>query len=176
MLLCVVYCVACPLHDFFLVLFKWVPFLIVMLSFMKSLCNFQRLRDQIKTWTANSDIKDKQPLIEHRKLIETVNILEIKIKALCLGPLCFYIVDRMYSLNRDIVILCLVFGLRYKTILWPLTVSTLLLLLLLFPNLLWLLYIHVYNMYCVMSVSDIKSSLCLFYARFSDDVKKICFS
>ena len=32
----------------------------------------QRLRDQIKTWIANSDIKDKQPLIESRKLIETV--------------------------------------------------------------------------------------------------------
>lgn len=32
----------------------------------------QRLRDQIKAWHANSDIKDKEPLLEHRKLIETV--------------------------------------------------------------------------------------------------------
>ncbi|KAK4047165.1 general negative regulator of transcription subunit 5 [Microbotryomycetes sp. JL201] len=31
----------------------------------------QRLRDQIKTWAASSDIKDKQPLIDNRKLIET---------------------------------------------------------------------------------------------------------
>ncbi|KAI1841152.1 hypothetical protein JX265_000491 [Neoarthrinium moseri] len=31
----------------------------------------QRLRDQIKTWAASNDIKDKAPLIEQRKLIET---------------------------------------------------------------------------------------------------------
>lgn len=32
----------------------------------------QRLRDQIKTWAASNDIKDKAPLLDHRKLIETV--------------------------------------------------------------------------------------------------------
>ena len=32
----------------------------------------QRLRDQIKTWAAMSEIKDKKPLLDHRKLIETV--------------------------------------------------------------------------------------------------------
>ncbi|KAG7132681.1 General negative regulator of transcription subunit 3 like protein [Verticillium longisporum] len=32
----------------------------------------QRMRDQIKTWAASNDIKDKGPLLEHRKLIETV--------------------------------------------------------------------------------------------------------
>lgn len=31
----------------------------------------QRLRDQIKTWHASNDIKDKGPLLEKRKLIET---------------------------------------------------------------------------------------------------------
>ncbi|KAG9239614.1 Not1 N-terminal domain, CCR4-Not complex component-domain-containing protein [Amylocarpus encephaloides] len=31
----------------------------------------QRLRDQIKTWAAGNDIKDKGPLLENRKLIET---------------------------------------------------------------------------------------------------------
>lgn len=31
----------------------------------------QRLRDQIKTWAASSDIKDKGPLLDNRKLIET---------------------------------------------------------------------------------------------------------
>ncbi|GAA5820626.1 hypothetical protein JCM11251_003082 [Rhodosporidiobolus azoricus] len=31
----------------------------------------QRLRDQIKTWMASNDIKDKQPLVDNRKLIET---------------------------------------------------------------------------------------------------------
>ena len=32
----------------------------------------QRLRDQIKTWLQSSDIKDKKPLLDHRRLIETV--------------------------------------------------------------------------------------------------------
>ncbi|KAI0015145.1 Not1 N-terminal domain, CCR4-Not complex component-domain-containing protein [Xylariomycetidae sp. FL0641] len=31
----------------------------------------QRLRDQIKTWASSNDIKDKGPLLEHRRLIET---------------------------------------------------------------------------------------------------------
>ncbi|KAJ0164389.1 General negative regulator of transcription subunit 3 [Colletotrichum tanaceti] len=31
----------------------------------------QRQRDQIKTWAASNDIKDKAPLLEHRRLIET---------------------------------------------------------------------------------------------------------
>lgn len=35
----------------------------------------QRLRDQIKTWAASNDIKDKGPLLDHRKLIETVGHL-----------------------------------------------------------------------------------------------------
>jgi hypothetical protein len=34
----------------------------------------QRLRDQIKTWVASNDIKDKSALVENRKLIETVSI------------------------------------------------------------------------------------------------------
>lgn len=33
----------------------------------------QRLRDQIKTWLTSNDIKDKRPLVENRKLIETVS-------------------------------------------------------------------------------------------------------
>jgi len=32
----------------------------------------QRLRDQLKTWQAGSDVKDKAPIIEHRRLIEVV--------------------------------------------------------------------------------------------------------
>lgn len=35
----------------------------------------QRLRDQIKTWAASNDIKDKGPLMEKRKLIETVGVV-----------------------------------------------------------------------------------------------------
>ena len=32
----------------------------------------QRYRDQIKTWAAGNEIKDKKPLMEQRKLIENV--------------------------------------------------------------------------------------------------------
>ena len=32
----------------------------------------QRMRDQIKTWVASNEIKDKTQLVENRKLIETV--------------------------------------------------------------------------------------------------------
>lgn len=34
----------------------------------------QRLRDQIKTWVASNDIKDKTALLDNRKLIETVSV------------------------------------------------------------------------------------------------------
>lgn len=34
----------------------------------------QRLRDQIKTWVASNDIKDKSALLDNRKLIETVSL------------------------------------------------------------------------------------------------------
>ncbi|XP_064487522.1 CCR4-NOT transcription complex subunit 3-like isoform X2 [Ornithodoros turicata] len=37
----------------------------------KEIKKLQRLRDQIKTWMASSEIKDKQALIDNRKLIET---------------------------------------------------------------------------------------------------------
>jgi hypothetical protein len=33
----------------------------------------QRLRDQIKTWVASNDIKDKSVLLDNRRLIETVS-------------------------------------------------------------------------------------------------------
>ncbi|KAI8387540.1 Not1 N-terminal domain, CCR4-Not complex component-domain-containing protein [Blakeslea trispora] len=36
----------------------------------KEIKKLQRLRDQIKTWLANNDIKDKRALLENRKLIE----------------------------------------------------------------------------------------------------------
>lgn len=34
----------------------------------------QRLRDQIKSWAASNDVKDKDRLMENRKLIETVRV------------------------------------------------------------------------------------------------------
>ena len=36
---------------------------------------FQRHREQIKTWHASSDIKDKKLLLENRKLIELVRLI-----------------------------------------------------------------------------------------------------
>lgn len=36
----------------------------------KEIKKLQRLRDQIKTWAASNEIKDKRSLIDSRKLIE----------------------------------------------------------------------------------------------------------
>ncbi|KAH9878217.1 hypothetical protein J1614_003434 [Plenodomus biglobosus] len=38
----------------------------------KEIKKLQRSRDQIKTWAAMGEIKDKKPLLDHRKLIETM--------------------------------------------------------------------------------------------------------
>lgn len=43
-------------------------------SLKREIKKLQRHRDQIKTWAANPDIKDKKQLLEYRKLIETVRI------------------------------------------------------------------------------------------------------
>ncbi|MGH0155211.1 UNVERIFIED_CONTAM: hypothetical protein FKN15_035023 [Acipenser sinensis] len=39
----------------------------------KEIKKLQRLRDQIKTWVASNEIKDKRQLVENRKLIETLH-------------------------------------------------------------------------------------------------------
>ena len=40
---------------------------------LKTQCKkLQRLRDQIKTWAAGNDVKDKGPLLDKRELIESV--------------------------------------------------------------------------------------------------------
>lgn len=41
-------------------------------SLKKEIKKLQRSRDQIKTWATMGEIKDKKPLLEKRKLIETV--------------------------------------------------------------------------------------------------------
>lgn len=38
----------------------------------KEIKKLQRSRDRIKGWASQNDIKDKKPLLEKRKLIETV--------------------------------------------------------------------------------------------------------
>ena len=39
----------------------------------KEIKKLQRLRDQIKTWCASSEVKDKRTLLDDRKIIETVS-------------------------------------------------------------------------------------------------------
>lgn len=39
----------------------------------KEIKKLQRLRDQIKSWIASAEIKDKSTLLDFRKLIETVS-------------------------------------------------------------------------------------------------------
>jgi len=41
----------------------------------KEIKKLQRLRDQIKSWIASGEIKDKSTLLDYRKLIETVSII-----------------------------------------------------------------------------------------------------
>ena len=45
----------------------------------------QRLRDQIKTWVASNDIKDKSALLDNRKLIETVSACSARLHV-CSAP------------------------------------------------------------------------------------------
>lgn len=40
----------------------------------KEIKKLQRLRDQIKSWIASAEIKDKSSLLDNRRLIETVSI------------------------------------------------------------------------------------------------------
>ncbi len=39
----------------------------------KDIKKLQRFRDTIKNWAASPDVKEKQPLLDSRKLIETVS-------------------------------------------------------------------------------------------------------
>lgn len=48
----------------------------------------QRLRDQIKTWVASNDIKDKSALLDNRKLIETVSNSFFRVCSHLLGREC----------------------------------------------------------------------------------------
>jgi hypothetical protein len=43
----------------------------------KEIKKLQRYRDQIKTWAGSNDIKDKKPLVESRKQIETVCVINV---------------------------------------------------------------------------------------------------
>lgn len=52
-------------------------------SLKKEIKKLQRLRDQIKTWAQSNEIKDKKPLIEHRKLIETVGFPQCLVLKIC---------------------------------------------------------------------------------------------
>lgn len=64
----------------------------------KEIKKLQRLRDQIKSWIASAEIKDKSSLLENRRLIETVIIIIINLfKILFLNLIFhffFYIVSK----------------------------------------------------------------------------------
>lgn len=45
----------------------------------KEIKKLQRLRDQIKSWIASGEIKDKSTLLDYRKLIETVSIVTVAV-------------------------------------------------------------------------------------------------
>lgn len=58
----------------------------------------QRLRDQIKTWAASNDIKDKTALIDNRKLIESVSVgLEYYLALSYLGYGLFVLMIHLHS-------------------------------------------------------------------------------
>jgi len=42
-------------------------------SLKKEIKKLQRSRDKIKGWASQNDIKDKKPLLDQRKLIESVS-------------------------------------------------------------------------------------------------------
>lgn len=46
----------------------------------KEIKKLQRLRDQIKSWIASAEIKDKSALLENRRLIETASCLKLEYK------------------------------------------------------------------------------------------------
>lgn len=45
----------------------------------KEIKKLQRLRDQIKSWIASAEIKDKSALLENRRLIETVRFANLNL-------------------------------------------------------------------------------------------------
>lgn len=59
----------------------------------KEIKKLQRLRDTIKTWQSSSEIKDKQPINDARKAIETVNILNI-------NPLIYILYARKWNASK----------------------------------------------------------------------------
>lgn len=50
----------------------------------KEIKKLQRLRDQIKSWIASAEIKDKSTLLDYRKLIETVSNQFTEPKSFCM--------------------------------------------------------------------------------------------
>ena len=56
----------------------------------KEIKKLQRLRDQIKTWIASAEIKDKSVLYEKRKLIEAVSYAEVFLASPNVVPLSFH--------------------------------------------------------------------------------------
>jgi CCR4-NOT transcription complex subunit 3 len=58
----------------------------------------QRLRDQIKTWVASNEIKDKSNLLDNRRLIETVSSASFSLPLPCLE--CFACASKWRNLKH----------------------------------------------------------------------------
>lgn len=56
----------------------------------KVIKKLQRYRDQIKSWTASNDIKNKGPLVDSRKIIEAVRALLLK------SPCCLHCINSQF--------------------------------------------------------------------------------
>ena len=49
----------------------------------KEIKKLQRSRDKIKGWASSNEIKDKKPLLDKRKAIETVCALRVQLRVRC---------------------------------------------------------------------------------------------
>lgn len=63
----------------------------------KEIKKLQRLRDQIKSWIASGEIKDKSVLMENRKLIETVCLYLLNVEYLLLDYMLLFTYNDIFS-------------------------------------------------------------------------------
>ena len=69
-------------------------------SIKKECKKLQRLRDQIKTWAAGNEVKDKTQLLEKRELIETVRLISETVPGLIHPRAELTVFYRRWKLSR----------------------------------------------------------------------------
>lgn len=70
----------------------------------KEIKKLQRLRDQIKSWIASAEIKDKSALLENRRLIETVST--VSLRRYLRAPAAIELSDRRHLITARTGYLC----------------------------------------------------------------------